>query len=375
MASPTFIQSIVNNIVDGFSRHTSLEDSKTMLRDAQSAVSAFYQRELGAEKHGSLSKAAAADTAAVHRVTEGNFGFRMQEQPNYSQIDDIAWEFSQRYTTLDGVTLPKDAEFFTSKREKVTREDMTEKMGSGEYHLFDIALSNEYVLLGKNEKFSVADIENRFSTNNEHTAPQSQARAKCYRSDPRVLIISYSGTNSDRGHLQVVFLDENEKPKESIAMIHEPGSDKVELTRQVFRKNGSSRRYPITAEDAPYYAQSIALAHYANGFNDEAKKNWFDRPQAEEIAKMLGKLAEKPVDSLKEPVIRDVLGDAKALKGNINPVALLPDAFAAALNTEIAQGKFRGASAAETPRHAGFAQRIQAEKHLAASKEYGNARG
>lgn len=373
MASNALIQSIVNNIVGGFERNTSLPDAKSMLREAQTAVSAFYQRELGADKHGSLPKAAAADTAAVHRVTEKNFGFRMHEQPNYSQIDDIAWEFSQRYTTLEGVTLPKDAEFFTSKREKLSRADVEKTMAGGQHHLFDIALSNEYVLLGANEKFSVDDIENRFSTNNEHTAPQSQSRAKCYRSDPRVLIISYSGTNSDRGHLQVVFLDENDKPKESIAMVHEAGSDKVELTRQVFRKNGSSRRYPITAEDAPYYAQSLALAHYANGFNDEAKKNWFDRPQAEEIAKMLNKLAEKPVDALKEPVIRDVLGDAKALKGNINPVALLPDAFAAALESEIKQNKFKGAASSSRP--ASFTQRVQAEKQLAASKEYGNARG
>ncbi|MBM3617486.1 MAG: hypothetical protein FJX23_02960 [Alphaproteobacteria bacterium] len=375
MTNTRSIQSIVNDIVEPFHRNTSLADVKTMLRDAQTAVSEFYAKELGAEKHGGdLPKAAAANTAAVHRATESAFGFKVHEQPNYSQFDDIAWEFSQRYTTLEGVTLPKDAEFFTSKREPVSREAMEKKMASGEFHLFDIALSNEYVLLGRNEKFSVDDLENRFSTNNEHTTPQSKARAKCYRADPRVLIISYSGTNSDRGHLQVVFLDDNNKPKESIALVQEPGSEKAELTRQTFHKNGSSRRYPITPEDAPYYAHAIALAHYANGFSDEAKQNWLDRPQAEEIQKMLNKLAEKPVDALKEPVIRDVIGDAKALKGNINPVAVLPDAFAAALETEIKQGKFRGGSSRES-NVLSFASRVQAQKQLAASKEYGNARG
>ena len=74
MAAPTFIQSIVKNIVDGFSRDTTLADSKTMMRDAKTAVNAFYERELGAEKHGSLAKAAGADAPAAFL-----FGWQMPQ--------------------------------------------------------------------------------------------------------------------------------------------------------------------------------------------------------------------------------------------------------------------------------------------------------
>lgn len=347
MATP-FIQSVVNKIVQPFGRSTTRDEARAMLRESRDAVSAFYRKELKTGEHDSLGQSARQDPEAVHRITTDNFGFRIFEQPDYGAVDDFAWEFSQRYTTLEGVTLPKNSKFFTSDREEVSRAEVEKKMASGDFHLFDIALSNEYVLLGANERFSVRDLENKFRTNNEHMPPQSSSdqdgQVRVYRSDPRVIIISYIDTNGDRGHLQVVFVDDKDRPQESITLEHKPGQEEPELTRQVFRPNGSSRRYPISADDAPHYAYALALAHFANGFSDDAKRNWFDKPQAEEVLKMLNKLGAKEVDQNIEPVINDVLGDAKVLKGNINPVALLPNMFAAALQAEIEQGKFRGGS-------------------------------
>lgn len=357
----SLIQNVVNNIVEPYGRNTTRDQAHAMLREARDAVSAFYRKELKAGE--SLGQAARNDPEAVHRITTDNFGFKIFEQPDYAAVDDFAWEFSQRYTTLEGVTLPKNAEFYTSDKKKVSREEVEKKMATGDFHLFDIALSNQYVLLGANERFSVNDLENKFHTNNEHMPPQSSSQqdgqVRVYRADPRVIIISYTETNSERGHLQVVFLDERNKPVESIAMVHKPGEEEPELTRQVFRANGASRRYPISAEDAPYYAYALALAHFANGFSDEAKRNWFDQPQAEQVLKMLNKLGAKDVDQNIEPVIRDALADAKVLKGNINPTVLLPNMFAAALQAEIEQGKFRGGDAREEIAEESFAEKEQ----------------
>lgn len=340
------IQAAIDQIVSSFGRHTTLDEAKAMMRDAKVATAAHYRREMAADAGQTLPRMASQHPEFIHAITTRDFGFKVLEQPKYSDIDDYAWEFSQRYTTLEGVTLPDNAVFYTSGRKEVSRAEVERKMADGEHHLFDIALSNEYVLLGANEKFNVNDIENRFSTNNEHLPPQSGSRrdgnTRVFKSDPRAIVISYSETNGARGHLQVVFQDENGKPIESIALHRRPGQLYSEMSRQTFDGQGHrSARYPIGPEDAPYYAYALALTHYANGFNQDMKDNWFDRAQAQEVAKMLRYLGQKDVDENKEPVMRDILGDAKILKGNINPVALLPEMFAAALESEISRNKFR----------------------------------
>lgn len=374
------VQGMIKGIVDHFRRDTTRDDARRMIRDAQSVVAGFYRHHLDPGNKRRLPEAAAADPAAVHRLTEEHFGFDVFEQPKYKDIDDHAWEFSQRYTTLEGVTLPENAVFFTSKREPVTREEAISRMNGGGYHLFDIALSNEYVLLGEKERFNVHDIENRFSTNNEHLPPQSGSRrdggTRVFKSDPRAIVIAYSETNNERGHLQVVFRDDKGKPIESIALHRRPGALHSELTRQSFDpvSGKPGMRYVIGPEDAPYYAYALALTHFANGFSDDMKKNWFDREQAGEVAKMLRYLGQKDVDENKEPVIRDILADAKLLSGKINPVALLPEMFAAALQKEIGQGKFRetasprGMEFMGKPvyvREGGFADRVAASQAAA----------
>lgn len=339
------IQSKLNDIVKSFDRYTTLDEAKAMLRDSKAAVAEHYRHEIGADASQSLAQMAGKHPEFIHSITTRDFGFKTFEQPRYQEVDDYAWEFSQRYTTLEGVTLPDNAVFYTSDRREVPRAEVEKQMAAGGHHLFDIALSNEYVLLDENEKFSVRDIEKRFSTNNEHLPPQSQSRrdgnTKVFKSDPRMIVISYMETNGARGHLQVVFQDDQGKPIESIAMHRRPGQMHSEMTRQTFDDAGNrSARYPIGPEDAPYYAYALALTHFGNGFSQEGK-NWFDRAQAQEVVKMLKYLGQKDVEENKEPVIRDVLGDAKVLNGNINPVALLPDMFAAALETEIGKNKFR----------------------------------
>lgn len=343
--SDSRIQTMVNSIVQHFDRNTTRDEAQEMLRDAKTAVSAHYRREIGADTDQSLPAMAAKHPEFMHSITTRDFGFKVMEQPQYGEVDDYAWEFSQRYTTLEGVTLPDNASFFTSDRKSVSRSEVMKQMEQGGKHLFDIALSNEYVLLDENEKFSVRDIEQRFSTNNEHLPPQSGSRregnTKIFKSDPRAIVISYMETNGARGHLQVVFHDENGKPIESVAMERRPGESESTMTRQEFKEGERGARYPIGKDDAPYYAYALALTHFANGFSDDAKKNWFDRAQAEEVVKMLRTLGEKDVDQNIEPVMRDILGDAKVLKGNINPVALLPTAFAEAMQSEIDRNKFR----------------------------------
>lgn len=339
------IQSSIDDIVKHFDRHTTLAEAKQMMRDSKTLVGEHYRQEMGAGDVSELPKMAGKHPEFIHSITTRDFGFKTFEQPRYSEVDDYAWEFSQRYTTLEGVTLPENAVFYTSDRKEVPRGEVERKMAAGGHHLFDIALSNEYVLLDENEKFSVRDIENRFSTNNEHLPPQSQSRrdgsTKVFKSDPRMIVISYMETNGARGHLQVVFQDEHGKPLESIALHRRPGQMHSELTRQSFDSAGNrGQRYPIGPEDAPYYAHALALTHFANGFSEEGK-SWFDKAQAKEVVNMLRYLSKQEVDAVKEPVIRDVLGDAKVLKGNINPVALLPDMFASALNAEIGHNKFR----------------------------------
>lgn len=373
----SFIQNALKAIVDRFDNQTGRDETKALVKEAEQVVRGFYRHELKGAENQQLAEIAADNPNAVHGITKEHFGFKIFEQPGYGAVDDFAWEFSQRYTTLDGVTLPDNAVFYTSERREVDPQTMRDKMQSGQFHLFDIALSNEYVLLDKDEKFSVRDIEKRFSTNNEHLPPQSQSKrdgkVKIFRSDPRAIVISYSDTNGARGHLQVVFVDENGRPKESVAMQRRPGEESSEITRQVFRPNGRSERYPIKPDDAPYYAYALALTHFAGGFSQEADKYWFDAKQAQEVATLLQSIGEKGADNVIEPVMRDLLADAKQLNGNINPVGLMPDVFASALQSEIDRGKFHGSpnraqekteAAPDTAQS--FTKRVEASRQQAA---------
>lgn len=373
----SFIHEALKAIVDRFDKQTGRDETKALVKEAEQVVRGFYRHELKGAENQQLAEIAAANSNAVHDITKEHFGFQIFEQPGYGEVDDFAWQFSQRYTSLDGVNLPDNAVFYTKERREVDPQTMRDKMQSGQYHLFDIALSNEYVLLDKNETFSVRDIENRFSTNNEHLPPQSQSKrdgkVKVFRSDPRAIVISYSDTNGARGHLQVVFVDENGRPRETVAMQRRPGEETSEITRQVFQPNGRSERYPIKPDDAPYYAYALALTHFASGFSEEANKYWFDAKQAQEVATMLKTIGEKGSDQVIEPVMRDLLADAKQLNGNINPVGLMPDVFASTLQSEIDRGKFHGSpnraqekgeAAPDAASH--FARRVESSRQQAA---------
>ncbi|MGB1539604.1 MAG: hypothetical protein ACPG80_01470 [Rickettsiales bacterium] len=361
------IRNQLRQLLDGFGTTTSFEGTKKLAHQAKALVETHCAKAYGVEPSG-LEAAAANNPGILHRETENAFGFKVEEQPEYRDVDDFAWQFSQRYTTLDDVTLPDNARFFDSSRRKLSREAVIKQMEQGHHHLFDIALSNEYVLLGENESFGVADMERKFSTNNEHLPPQSQSKregnTKIFRSDPRAIIISYAETNGARGHLQVVFHDEHGKPIETVAMVRRPGEEKSEMTRQILGGDDfttSRDRYPIGPEDAPYYAYALALTHFASGFTDQADKFWFDTKQAEEVVTMLRILEEKGIDGQLEPVLRDVLSDAKQLGGTINPAALMPGVYAEALQTEIDQGKFHGAPTRKKPANEsgqGFAARL-----------------
>jgi hypothetical protein len=362
MANST-IQDAVNAVVQKFHNGSTLEETKALMRDSQQLVQDFYARHMGVSPD-ALSTAAAADPQSMHRLTEEHFGFEVYEQPRYSSIDDYAWQSSQRYTTLAGVDLPDNAAFYDSNRRKLTRDEVETAMGSGEHHLFDVALSNEYVLLGKDEKFSVSELESRFSTNNEHLAPQSKSRqegnTKVFKSDPRMIIISDMKNNGARGNLQVVFLDDKGHARESVSLLTGPEFGGAALAQNDF--NAGRGRYGVSPEDAPHYAYALGLAHFAGGFSQDADRSWFDRQQAQEVARMLTTLAQSPVEANKEPVMRDVLSDAQVLGGNINPVALLPGAFAKALEAELEKGKFTGRQS-EEPK--GFAARIANQRAIA----------
>lgn len=343
--SSSGIQSQVKAIVDKFDNSCTLGETKALMREAQTVVRGYYEEQMGA-KGSALAEAAGADPQALHDTTENGFGFEIHEQPQYGSIDDYAWDMSQRYTTLEGVNLPDNAAFFDSNRKRLSRDDVEQSMASGDSHLFDISLSNEYVLLGADEKFSVREMEQRFSTNNEHLSPQSKSRkegsTKVFKSDPRVIVIADMQENSSRGNLQVVFMDENDHARESFSLIADPEKDgEMALFKDDFEGNERSSRYRVGPEDAPHYAYALALTHFAKGFSAADDRSWFDKAQAQEVATMLGSLSETPVDANKEPVMRDILSDAKMLDGNINPVALVPKAFAAAMDAELEQGKFQ----------------------------------
>lgn len=341
------IQKLVKAIVDRFSNQSTRDEARNIIRDAQELVQGFYERSLGVPEGVSLTAFASKSPQGMHDLTERHFGFNVYEQPSYSSVDDFAWESSQRYTTLEGVDLPANAQFFDSKRRPVSREDMEQRMAGGKHHLFDIALSNEYVLLGADEKFSVNDLENRFSTNNEHLVPQSKSRqeggTRVFKSDPRVIVISDIKANGDRGNLQVVFLDPQGHVKDSISLITgDELEEPVLVRRDLDGATGfnKAKRYPIGPEDAPHYAYALGLAYFGSGMSVAEEKSWFDKEQAQQVATMLGKLSEQPIELNKEPVLRDILTDAKVLNGRINPVALLPEAFSEALQTEIDQNRF-----------------------------------
>lgn len=358
MAQST-IQDTVKAVVDQFNNSSTLEQTQDLMRQAQQVVQGFYAQQMGTTPQ-NIASAAANDPESLHRITEQHFGFEVYEQPRYDSIDDYAWESSQRYTTLKGVDLPDNAAFYDSKRRKLSRADVETAMADGEHHLFDIALSNEFVLLDKNEKFSVSELENRFSTNNEHLAPQSKSGSKgstrVFKCDPRMIVISDIKNNSTRGNLQVVFLDDKGHARDSVSLLTGKEFDGAALVQNDF--NEGRGRYGIGPEDAPHYAYALALAHFANGFSQDAARSWFDRNQAQEVTKMLHKLAQSPVDANKEPVMRDLLADAKVLGGNMNPVPLLPEAFAQALDAELDKGKFMNRLAEPAQKQEGFASYV-----------------
>lgn len=360
------IRQAVKQVVDRFHNGSSRDEAQTIIREAQALVQDFYAQEMGAGDAASLPAAAARDPEQLHALTQQHFGFEVYQQPSYRDIDDYAWESSQRYTTLKGVDLPDNAVFFDSNRRKLDKAAVFDAMEDGEHHLFDIALSNEYVLLGKNEKFSVNELESRFSTNNEHLAPQSKARqegnVKVFKSDPRMIIISDIDNNGARGNLQVVFNDGEGNPRRSVSLLTGAEYGGAVLVESDFSEGQRQARYNIGPEDAPHYAYALALAHFAGGFSAADDRSWFDKAQAQEVAKMLHKLAENPVDQNKEPVIRDVLSDAKVLEGNINPVALVPAAFAEGLEAEIGKGKFRSRLRTEPARPQSHVEALRARE-------------
>ena len=339
------IHDTINQIIAPFGEDSSLQEVREIATQLQLKLRQFFAGELQAPmaEPQILAQAAAQRPDEVHRVAERFFGFDPAQQPDYGDIDDVAWRMSQKITDLSAARLPANARFSNKQGRNISRADMEAQMAGGEHYLFDIALSNEYVLLGKDESFSVRDIEQRFSTNNEHLSPQSLARrvgnVKVFKSDPRMIIISDMQNNGDRGHLQVVFRDENRNTQEAITMVHEPGREEPLLLREVYSAD-SNERYEIGPEDAPYYAYALALTHFADGFTRQADSQWFDRNQASEVLRMLQTLSEQGVDGAQETVLRDMLADAKQLGGNVNPVALVPEVFAAALEAELEQGKF-----------------------------------
>ncbi|MCH2548023.1 MAG: hypothetical protein MK052_10500 [Alphaproteobacteria bacterium] len=409
------IRSKLEAVLEGFDQKSTADDKNAIAENIKNLLAEHFTTQFGGE----------VNADKLHEVTTADFGFNPSEQTSYKSIDNLAWEDSQTYTSLKGVKLPDNARFFTKEREEISIEDVQKSLAQNTEanqdpsqkgsRLFDIALSNEYVLLQNGEGLDVSDIESRFSTNNEHLAPQSKARrgagnVKVFKSDPRVIVISDMDENGARGNLQIVFRDEDKNAVQSISMLTgeaaeaalpdekakaalgTPFGNKVDeifgeeegkpsstlivkdemhkkppanftanmqpldpekyggslrhqelaqeqMMSQIANPVQAQQRYEVGRDDAAYYAYALALTHFADGFSPENDRNWFDKHQAEEVARMLDQLSQ---GENTEPVQSHLLSGGKILKGNVNPVGFVPEQYAEALHEEINAGKFKG---------------------------------